>query len=90
MEVTPKPRMWGDDVDCVTEARWSDEGLPLPRWTLERCRAAESVRVNRLVFLKNTKLRSLGVHGPYLYKHAKGHISPCYRTTGVSTAIQVQ
>ena len=39
MEVTPKPRMWGDDADCVTEARWSDEGLPLPRRALERCRA---------------------------------------------------
>ena len=47
-------------------------------------------RVNRLVFLKNTKLLSLGVLGSYLYNHAKGHISPCYRTTGISTAIQVQ
>ena len=42
MEVTPKPRMWGNDVDCVTEVRWSDEGLPLPRRTLERCRAEGS------------------------------------------------
>ena len=89
-EVTPKPRMWGDDADCVTEVRWSDEGLPLPRRTLERCRAEGSFRVNRLVFLKNTKLLSLGVRRSYLYKRAKGHISPCYRTTGVSTVIQVQ
>ena len=38
-EVTPEPRMWGDDIDCVTEARWSDEGLPLPKQTFGRCRA---------------------------------------------------
>ena len=49
-----------------------------------------SFRVNRLVFLKNTKLVSLGVHSNYLYIVAKGHIGPCYRTTSISTANLVQ
>src|ERR1700761_8208845 len=64
-------------------------GFLFPSRPLGRCGASELFRVNRLVFLKNTKLLSLGVHGYYLYINAKGHISLCYRTTSVSTTIQV-